>query len=94
MPNGQIETTVFNFEQNSIIKQADFNLLESAILKLETAVNEVDNCGNCSPSNCCQSCQNMSCQSQNTTCQSCQSGFTGGCDCNCFKDCNCNCNTH
>ena len=73
MPNGQIETTVFNFEQNSIIKQADFNLLESAILKLETAVNEVDNCGNCSPSNCCQSCQSSGCQScQKTTCQSCQ----------------------
>ena len=66
MPNGQIETTVFNFEQNSIIKQADFNLLESAILKLETAVNEVDNCGNCSPSNCCQSCQRcQSCQAYN-----------------------------
>ena len=59
------------------------NTLNDVIAALESALVNVDNCGNCNPSNCCQSqtCQSTSCQGcqtcqrqacQSISCQSCQ----------------------
>lgn len=46
--------------------------IRNALIKLETYAANVENCGNCSPSNCCQ--RNQGCQACQTNqgCQLCQ----------------------
>lgn len=74
MANGPITATTW--DSSNIVKQIHINEINAAITKLNTYVTNVDNCGNCDPSNCCQSCQTTTCQSsscQSYSCQSCQS---------------------
>ncbi len=90
--NGTITPTAFTAPAaGALIRRTDLDALSAAVSMLEGCSANVDNCGNCAPANCCQSCQKtagvcQSCQSSvncNYTCQSCQG---------CQSQCNCNCN--
>ncbi len=91
--NGTITPTAFTRPaRGAIIRRADLDALSAAVARLEGHAANVDNCGNCAPANCCQSCQTVagvcqSCQSYvncNYTCQSCQ-----GCQSQCSSGSNC-----
>lgn len=91
--NGAITQTAFTpATVGAIIRQSDLDELRAAIARLEVYAANVDNCGNCAPANCCQSCQAIagvcqSCQSSrncNYTCQSCQT-----CQSQCRSSSNC-----
>lgn len=75
MANAKIETTNFGTKTTqSQVKEADFTSLENAIAKLQTYKNQVDNCGNCAPTNCnctqCSQCNQCSeCTQCNVSCQ-------------------------
>lgn len=79
MSNGAISPTAFTDTEK--ISKVNITELREAVLRLETYIEQVDNCGNCAGASLCQSatCQNQSCQTttcqscQTTTCQSCQS---------------------
>ena len=76
MSNGTISQTTFTDTEK--ISKVNITQLREAVLRLETYVEQVDNCGNCTGASLCQSatCQNQTCQTtscQTTTCQSCQS---------------------
>ena len=91
--NGIITPTAFTRPaRGAIIRRADLDALSAAVARLEGHAANVDNCGNCAPANCCQSCQTtvstyQSCQSSvncTQTCQSCQD-----CQSQCYSNCNC-----
>lgn len=99
--NGPITSTQFTTkEKEEIIKRDHFDLLDNAIKKLEGYITNVDNCGNCSQSNCCQSCQTTAtiCQSECTTkncTYTCQSQCTQSCQsCQSIRNCDCDCQSH
>ena len=75
--NGTITQTAFTTPTvGTIIRRTGLEELSTAISA------NVDNCGNCAPANCCQSCQTTA-----SVCQSCQSTSCQESNCNC----NCNC---
>lgn len=81
--NGSVSTTSFS-ATNKYVAKLNINELQSALNRLDTLKNNVQNC-DCAPSNCCQSCQvcqNATCQSQSCQSQSCQSSA----NCNCCGD--------
>lgn len=72
--NGTITLTKFTAPtKGTLIRKTDFDALSVAVTKLQGYAANVDNCGNCSPSNCCQSCQTSKCQSQCTAPSDCSS---------------------
>jgi hypothetical protein len=70
--NGNICQTAFS-DTGRYVGRITLTELKAAVQSLYNLKGNVQNC-NCSPSNCCQTCQSTKCQScQTTGCQSCQS---------------------
>ena len=92
--NGIITPTAFTRPaRGAIIRRADLDALSAAVARLEGHAANVDNCGNCAPANCCQSCQSsvnctQTCQSCQTTASVCQSCQSTACQ---RRQCQCNC---
>lgn len=96
MAIGTVTKTAFaTHSTGDVVMEEHLTLLQQSIEKLDSYKTNVDNCGNCAQSNCCQSCQTTAsvCQSCQTsknctyTCQSCQ---TTSCQMQC--DC-CSCSS-
>lgn len=89
--NGAISKTTFTettVSYTSKIRPVHITELRTAIDKLQSYAANVDNCGNCTYCQTCQSatCQSAVCQSQSCqslSCQSCQSYSCQSMQCNC-----------